>query len=197
MAIYIMVSYYQNASFLLLMPGICLEMVSLVKWFRELRTRKGNKDTKKDNIKRSVHMVVRSFSYFFLFSWTVVFERQLVPVSSLTIGVYPIFIYSIISILTDFFVKSWKLTASFYVLFYKGCRVLVYVQMLILASKCNSNGVLIDGTSMQQYYWPMFVGSILMLPVIVVILIYYLYTIIEMLGSSTSNKRLHCSRLVG
>lgn len=151
---------------------------------------------KRDRLKRTINFGFRSACYVFFLLWACLVENKTIPSTSLAPGVYPALVYSIYSLGIDFLIGGVNRLGSFFILFYKICRILIMVQIVSLGSKFvtaeNSNKL--DILGLNKEFWPIHVGALLVLPVVLITLIYYLYSVIEMFCLSTPLKYLHLSK---
>ena len=160
--------------YLLIIPSVALEVCRAAKLILGSRSKKSNPSESKLGIQLYIHSSVRLFSYGFLLGWTVYCESNTDSETSLIPGFVPITVFAIYSIGADFLWSKFDKVGSGYVLVYKIVRAVVLGQCLYLSSKIRfDQDKKLDIDDLQSQLWTIQIGGLLLIPVLLVIIIYY------------------------
>lgn len=186
-----------SGAFLLTLPPVVLEMLAIARWIFGFRLELSTDKQILLRKRTTWNLFTRTPCYFFLFIWTTLSEYGRISSQSLTIGVYPIFIYSIISILIEFFTIKFKTIGSFYVMFYKMIRLLVFFELLELLPQLNldPSGANMDSTGVSQHFWPIHVGALAIIPIAGFTVLYYIYYVIDLKITKSEGFKPHFSKI--
>lgn len=185
----------ENTSFLVLLPHVLLAMFNL---FRVLKS--ANRSGERISWRRVKNMIVRVVVYSFAFSWAVVVHIKKSSNMNMMPAFIPILVYAVYSFIESlFFLGKEKSLGHVYQIFYKFCRVIVYIQLVAVSDELvflsGDSHNQIDLEDLNKKLWPIHIGALLVLPAILILLAYYVYSLFEMMEDTAAKICLHLSSL--
>lgn len=175
LALYIAAIHVKTKFSLLTLPSLIFELVSIVKLLVVLR-RKPTQNQKPLHKRYLYHSGARLFGYAYLLGWTVFAESRASNDISFIPGLIPILIFSVYSVVADFFWSARKKFGELITLTYKTLRVVAFGQCVYLASSIIQ---LPDRTydifDFQDKLWTIQIAGLVLLPFLILFIIYYSY----------------------